>query len=277
MEFVRRHGGAVRCRPRRHLFRRGVRKPSLRCSGHRSVGRPPPGGWQYGRQGRSIRIAGSALFANVTTASADGAVNVMHDSFSPLGGGMVMANMMLFSGLSLSSRRSHAVPLQSIITRISCINFAACPECSSRRVQSSFELAFYLPFILRGSPPSRFYMPQWAHYRHGPGPKQWVRGAEGNRHPIWKGQTTWHRLNLKSFGNLASLPCDFCRDHLLFIGMDYRRNWVVRDQTGPCGGLFVDRSEALRLSRPKQPPMIRRASPKPTAECWPHDLVKGQP
>jgi K+-transporting ATPase ATPase A chain len=48
-------------------------------------------------EGKEVRfgIAGSALFANVTTASADGAVNSMHDSFSPLGGGMVMANMML--------------------------------------------------------------------------------------------------------------------------------------------------------------------------------------
>ena len=48
-------------------------------------------------EGKEVRfgIAGSALFANVTTASADGAVNAMHDSFTPLGGGMVMANMML--------------------------------------------------------------------------------------------------------------------------------------------------------------------------------------
>ena len=48
-------------------------------------------------EGKEVRfgITGSALFANVTTASADGAVNAMHDSFTPLGGGMVMANMML--------------------------------------------------------------------------------------------------------------------------------------------------------------------------------------
>ncbi len=48
-------------------------------------------------EGKEVRfgIAGSALFANVTTASSDGAVNAMHDSFTPLGGGMVMANMMM--------------------------------------------------------------------------------------------------------------------------------------------------------------------------------------
>ncbi len=48
-------------------------------------------------EGKEVRfgIAGSALFANVTTASSDGAVDAMHDSFTPLGGGMVMANMMM--------------------------------------------------------------------------------------------------------------------------------------------------------------------------------------
>ena len=30
-----------------------------------------------------------------------------------------------------------------------------------------------------------------------------------------------------------------------------RRNWAVRDQAGLCGGLFVNRSEALRSSRAK--------------------------
>jgi K+-transporting ATPase ATPase A chain len=48
-------------------------------------------------EGKEVRfgIAGSALFANVTTDSSDGAVNAMHDSFSALGGGMLMANMMM--------------------------------------------------------------------------------------------------------------------------------------------------------------------------------------
>jgi hypothetical protein len=35
---------------------------------------------------------------------------------------------------------------------------------------------------------------------------------------------------------------------LLFIGTDSRGNWVVRDQAGICGGLFVNRSEALRFA-----------------------------
>ena len=33
------------------------------------------------------------------------------------------------------------------------------------------------------------------------------------------------------------------------IGQDRRGNWVVQDQKGVCGGLFVDRAAALRFVR----------------------------
>src|SRR6202030_1382679 len=48
-------------------------------------------------EGKEVRfgIAASALFANVSTASSDGAVNSMHDSFLPLSGGILLANMMV--------------------------------------------------------------------------------------------------------------------------------------------------------------------------------------
>jgi potassium-transporting ATPase potassium-binding subunit len=48
-------------------------------------------------EGKEVRfgIAGSSLFAAVTTASSSGAVNSMHDSFMPLGGAVLMMNMML--------------------------------------------------------------------------------------------------------------------------------------------------------------------------------------
>jgi K+-transporting ATPase ATPase A chain len=48
-------------------------------------------------EGKEVRfgIAQSALFATVTTASSDGAVNAMHDSYMPLSGLVLMANMML--------------------------------------------------------------------------------------------------------------------------------------------------------------------------------------
>ena len=53
-----------------------------------------PGGNMEGKEVR-FGIAGSALFAEVSTASSDGAVNSMHDSFLPLSGGILLANMMV--------------------------------------------------------------------------------------------------------------------------------------------------------------------------------------
>jgi hypothetical protein len=32
------------------------------------------------------------------------------------------------------------------------------------------------------------------------------------------------------------------------IGRNSRGNWVVRDQKGLCGGLFVDRAEAVKFA-----------------------------
>ena len=48
-------------------------------------------------EGKEVRFGAtmSSLFATVATASSDGAVNAMHDSFTPLGGAVLMANMML--------------------------------------------------------------------------------------------------------------------------------------------------------------------------------------
>ena len=40
-------------------------------------------------------VPASALFANATTLTSTGAVNSMHDSLTPLGGGVTMLNMML--------------------------------------------------------------------------------------------------------------------------------------------------------------------------------------
>jgi potassium-transporting ATPase potassium-binding subunit len=58
-----------------------------------------PGPLQSGgnMEGKEVRfgIAGSSLFAAVSTASSSGAVNAMHDSFMPLGGAVLLINMML--------------------------------------------------------------------------------------------------------------------------------------------------------------------------------------
>ena len=69
--------------------------PSLKQAGvQTSATVDQPGGNMEGKEVR-FGIPGSALFAAVSTASSDGAVNSMHDSFLPLSGGILLANMMV--------------------------------------------------------------------------------------------------------------------------------------------------------------------------------------
>ena len=68
----------------------------LEAGGHPALA-PLRGAFGGNMEGKEVRfgIAGSALFADVSTASSDGAVNSMHDSFLPLSGGILLANMMV--------------------------------------------------------------------------------------------------------------------------------------------------------------------------------------
>jgi K+-transporting ATPase ATPase A chain len=59
-----------------------------------SPGAMCPGGNMEGKESR-FGIANSALFATVTTDASCGAVNAMHDSFTPLGGLVPLVNIML--------------------------------------------------------------------------------------------------------------------------------------------------------------------------------------
>jgi hypothetical protein len=49
--------------------------------------------------------------------------------------------------------------------------------------------------------------------------------------------------------NNNSEPPSCLKPPLFMIGRDGRGNWVVQDQNGVRGGLFVDRAEALRYVR----------------------------
>jgi hypothetical protein len=44
-------------------------------------------------------------------------------------------------------------------------------------------------------------------------------------------------------------PPSCLKSPLFKVGQDSHRNWVVQDQNGIRGGLFVDRAEALRFVR----------------------------
>jgi hypothetical protein len=49
-------------------------------------------------------------------------------------------------------------------------------------------------------------------------------------------------LSEPPFTRLAALP------RLFRIGRDSRGRWVAQDQHGLCGGLFIDRAEALKFA-----------------------------
>jgi K+-transporting ATPase ATPase A chain len=69
--------------------------PILATAGANQAATPTsPGGNMEGKEVR-FGIANSALFATVTTDASCGAVNAMHDSFTPLGGLVPLVNIML--------------------------------------------------------------------------------------------------------------------------------------------------------------------------------------
>ena len=43
----------------------------------------------------------------------------------------------------------------------------------------------------------------------------------------------------------SSIPC---RSSRFLVGRNSRGNWVVQEQKGLCGGLFIGRNEALRFA-----------------------------
>ena len=43
-------------------------------------------------------------------------------------------------------------------------------------------------------------------------------------------------------------PPSCARSSMFMIGKNSRGNWVVQDQRGTCGGLFIDRVKALRFA-----------------------------
>jgi hypothetical protein len=52
----------------------------------------------------------------------------------------------------------------------------------------------------------------------------------------------------ESLGSCEPPLRSLSKSSLVFIGKDSHGNWVVRDQAGLFGGLFVNRSEALRFA-----------------------------
>jgi hypothetical protein len=55
-------------------------------------------------------------------------------------------------------------------------------------------------------------------------------------------------------------PEDATASNIFLVGRDSRGHWVVQDERGLCGGLFVDRNKAIRFAMDetgKRPQAIR--------------------
>jgi hypothetical protein len=88
-----RHVRALRRRIRHRLLGR-IAPPSTDSRRRPDRHRTAPGGNMEGKEVRN-GIAESSLFATITTDASCGAVNGMHDSFTPLGGMVVLINIMM--------------------------------------------------------------------------------------------------------------------------------------------------------------------------------------
>src|SRR5262245_64134957 len=56
------------------------------------------------------------------------------------------------------------------------------------------------------------------------------------------------RFERRSAMDKKGEPPSTCRAKSFRIGTNSRGNWVVQDQSGLCGGLFVDRAEAVKFA-----------------------------
>ena len=71
------------------------------------------------------------------------------------------------------------------------------------------------------------------------------------------------------------------RSTVFLIGKDSRGNWVVRDGAGLRGGLFVDRSDAVRFAMQENGYHSRAVIMVPgtlelMADFWPHSPLEGR-
>ncbi len=96
-----------------------------------------PGGNMEGKEVR-FGVANSALYATVTTAASCGAVNAMHDSFTPLGGLVPMVNMQLgeviFGGVGAGLYRMLMMVVLTVF--IAGLMVGRTPEYLGKRIQA---------------------------------------------------------------------------------------------------------------------------------------------
>ncbi len=102
-------------------------------------------------EGKELRfgVAGSALFATVTTAASCGAVNAMHDSFTPLGGLVTLLNIQLgeviFGGVGAGLYGVLIFALQAVF--IAGLMIGRTPEYLGKKIEAK-EMTMSMLYVL---------------------------------------------------------------------------------------------------------------------------------
>src|ERR1700682_1229816 len=105
-------------------------------------------------EGKEVRfgIANSALFATATTDASCGAVNAMHDSFTPLGGLVPMLNIQLgeviFGGVGAGLYGMLVMVVLTVF--IACLMVGRTPEYLGKKIQAR-EIQMAMLFVLLSS------------------------------------------------------------------------------------------------------------------------------
>jgi hypothetical protein len=102
----------------------------------------------------------------------------------------------------------------------------------------------YVGFMRRSAAPSRIHIPARA---HSPALRLMPRSACSTNSCRLIGEISKERLAMTQ--DQQSEPPSWLRPPLFMVGQDRRGNWVVQEQKGMCGGLFISREAALRYVR----------------------------
>src|SRR5262249_49709985 len=68
------------------------------------------------------------------------------------------------------------------------------------------------------------------------------------KHGPIAGCSIQRRIQRRRVMNKGEPPSRSSSSSLFLVGKNSRGNWVVQDQQGLCGGLFIDRAEAVKFA-----------------------------
>jgi K+-transporting ATPase ATPase A chain len=164
------------------------------------AGHGQPGGNMEGKEAR-FGIADSALFATVTTDASCGAVNAMHDSFTPAGGAVCLVNLIcdetIFGGVGAGL---YGILMYAIIAVfIAGLMVGRTPEYVGKKIEK-FEVRMAIIAVLLLFANNAFFTALSANLNLPPGPNSVTVAAGSHRvqHRLSRSLASWNHVNNSS-------------------------------------------------------------------------------